>query len=73
MIDSLITSTQINLSDQAIEEIAFEVIGVAQQLGLSVNCNVLPYIEQTDVFELIQQFNSFGLPPFPLPAQTWGA
>ena len=73
MINSLIESTQINLSDQVIKEIVLDVMVTAQQLGLSINdSNLLHHIEETGIVELIKQYNSFDLPPLSDPdTQGW--
>ena len=55
----------------AIQGIALDMVSVAQQLGLFINCNVLHHVEQLDIVELIEQYNSLDLPSFSRPPQTW--
>ena len=66
MFDPIITSVQINLSAQVVQEYASGLVIVAKQLGLSIQSNSLPYLEKTDFIELIQKVNDI-----PIPDQSW--
>ena len=65
MLEPIITSVQINLSDQAVSEIARDLVVISKQLGISIQQSQT-IIEQVGIVELIEE--GIGILP---DSQKW--